>query len=108
MNPPANNEHFLDFDFDALLRDASIVPPQSTGSSRASPPPAPRLSNLTTPTTFSPVSSAHDEESSVDGTEVSTPIDGGSLELRVEEEASRDQGPWDEFRAGMRGERWEE
>lgn len=99
MNPPADNEPLLDFDFDAFLEDAAAVPPQSTGSSRASPPPAPRLSNLTTPTTFSPASSARDEESSVDETEVSTPADGESLEYtRLR----------NEFLAIMRGERSEE
>lgn len=67
-----------------------MVPPQYTGSSRASPPPAPRLSNLTTPTTFSRASSERDTGSSVDGTEVSTPSDGVSLDLRVGEDGSRD------------------
>lgn len=50
------------------------VIPEQTGSSRASPPPAPRLSNLTTPTTFSPATSNH-TGSSIDRTEVSTPAD---------------------------------
>ncbi|KAJ4388828.1 hypothetical protein N0V93_006289 [Gnomoniopsis smithogilvyi] len=95
-NSPANNEALFDFDFDAFLRGADTIPPQSTGSSHAFPPPAPRLSNLTTPTTFSPATSARDEESSVDGTEVSTPVDAESLELRVEEEGSSGRTPWDE------------
>lgn len=51
---------------------------QDSGSSRRSCPPAPRLSNLTTPTTFSPVSSNR-TGSSIDQTEVSTPIDGDGV-----------------------------
>lgn len=87
-NPDAGTA-VADFDFDSFLRDKVPVPPQYTGPSPApSPPPAPRLSNLTTPTTFSPASSAHSSGSSVDGTEVSTPVDAVSLELRVGGEGS--------------------
>lgn len=104
MPTPANNEVFVDFDFDAFLSDdADHVSPQSTGSSsRASPPPAPRLSNLTTPTTFSPASSARDSESSADETEVSTPFNRASPELRIEEVSE------DEYAAIRRGERWQD
>lgn len=50
-----------------------LLPPQYTGCSHPSPPPAPRLSNLTTPTTFSAASGSC-TGSSVDGTEISTPV----------------------------------
>lgn len=56
------------------------IGPQYSGSSRrsCSPPPAPRLSNLTTPTTFSPASSDR-TGSSIDQTEVATPVDGDAV-----------------------------
>lgn len=56
------------------------VLPASTGSTRYSPPPAPRLSNLTTPTTFSPATSHH-TGSSDDRTEVSTPSNEAMVEV---------------------------
>ncbi|CAN8096227.1 unnamed protein product [Discula destructiva] len=59
---PVPNEPLSAFTFTRPSPEGEIVntvPSQSTGSSswRASPPPAPRLSNLTTPTTFSLASS---------------------------------------------------
>lgn len=57
-------------DFDPF----AAIPTDYTGSSRASLPPAPRLSNLTTPTTFSRVTSNHTGSSVVDPhPETSTP-----------------------------------
>lgn len=90
-NPFVSPEPLADFDFDAFL--APGVPlglsPSMGLPPPPSPPPAPRLSNLTTPTTFSRPSTAPSMGSSVDGTEVSTPVDGVSVELRVGEEGSR-------------------
>lgn len=73
LHPP-----FLNFAGPAL--NSFQVAPDYTGSSRASPPPAPRLSNLTTPTTFSPATSNH-TGSSIDRTEVSTPADVQRVEV---------------------------
>ncbi|PSR81733.1 hypothetical protein BD289DRAFT_32643 [Coniella lustricola] len=72
-----------------MLRDSTFTPvgmPTWAGSSPCgSPPPAPRLSNLTTPTTFSPATSNR-TGSSVDGhSEVRTPVEVEGLEVREAE-----------------------
>lgn len=71
-----------------------MIPRDYTGSSRRSPPPAPRLSNLTTPTTFSRATSNH-TGSSVDDTDISTPPEVPGQGPRVRGSGSVSPiGPW--------------
>lgn len=73
--PPYSHPSFFNF------AGRYPVPPQYTRWSQPSPPPAPRLSNLTTPATFSPATT-NPTGSSIDQTEISTPVDADNVEFR--------------------------
>lgn len=80
-SPSPSHSLFVGFAGPALNSFQGVS--EHTGSSRTSPPPAPRLSNLTTPTTFSPATSDR-TGSSIDQTEVSTPAGAEGVEaIRV-------------------------
>lgn len=69
----------LCFDLTGGVVNHSLLSSEYTGSYQPSPPPAPRLSNLTTPTTFSPATSNHTGSSS-DQAEISIYANTGSVE----------------------------